>query len=320
MLGVGLSCYVEITAIGSPTEYASVEATADGGLQVLAGTASTGQGHETAYAQIAAGVLGVPPEGVRVLQGDTAQVPRGDGTSSSRSMQLGGSAVLQAATGLLDKARELAGHLLEADPGDIVSGEEGLAVRGAPGSSVSWRSLAAEAQRRGQLLKEEADVFAESSYPFGTHMAVAEVDLDTGEARLVRHLAVDDCGTAIDPALVEGQVHGGVAQAVGQALYEEVVVDESGTPLTGSLLDYAVPTAGELPPIETRRTVTPSPNNPLGAKGVGEAGTIGAAPAVQNAVVDALSHLGVSHLDMPVTPERVWRALLEAQESRVSRQ
>jgi carbon-monoxide dehydrogenase large subunit len=152
-------------------------------------------------------------------------------------------------------------------------------------------------------------VFADSSYPFGTHVAVAEVDAETGDVSLLRHVAVDDCGTVVNPMLVEGQVHGGVAQGVGQALYEEVVQDGDGNPLTVSLLDYMVPTAGEVPPIDTARTVTPSPNNPLGAKGVGEAGTIGATPAVQNAVIDALAHLGVRHLDMPLSPERVWRAL-----------
>jgi carbon-monoxide dehydrogenase large subunit len=160
-------------------------------------------------------------------------------------------------------------------------------------------------------LREEADVFADASYSFGTHVAVAEVDLDTGEVRLRRHVAVDDCGTVVNPALVAGQVHGGAVQGIAQALLEEVVHDAEGNPLTASLLDYALPTANELPPIETAHTVTPSPNNTLGAKGIGESGTIGATPAVQNAVVDALSHLGVRHLDMPLTPERVWRALDE---------
>jgi aerobic carbon-monoxide dehydrogenase large subunit len=311
LLGLGISSYVEITALGSPTEYASVEAADDGTMLVLAGTASHGQGHETAFAQIAASVLGLPADAFRVVEADTGQVPRGDGTSGSRSMQLGGSAVLEAARGLLQKGRELAAELLEAAPDDLVTTEGGLAVRGVPSSSVGWRQLAAAARLRGQTLKNEADVFAEPSYPSGAHLAVAEVDLGTGEARLVRHVAVDDCGVVVNPRLVEGQVHGGVAQGAGQALFEEVVLDADGTPLTGSLLDYLVVTANELPAIESRHIVTASPNNPLGAKGIGESGTIGATPAVQNAVVDALSHLGVRHLDMPVTPERVWRALSE---------
>jgi carbon-monoxide dehydrogenase large subunit len=175
---------------------------------------------------------------------------------------------------------------------------------------LSWRQLAVAAEQRGEPpLRAQSDAFAESSYPFGTHVAVAEVDMETGEACLLRHVAVDDCGTVINPLLAEGQVHGGVAQGVGQALFEEVIQDAEGNPLTASLLDYLVPTANEVPPLDTARTVTPSPNNPLGAKGIGEAGTIGATPAVQNAVIDALAHLGVRHIDMPLTPERVWRAI-----------
>jgi carbon-monoxide dehydrogenase large subunit len=312
LLGLGISSYVEITALGSPTEYASIEARADGSMLILAGTASHGQGHETAYAQIAASVLGRPLGAFQVLEADTGRVPRGDGTSGSRSMQLGGSAVLEAARGLLEKGRRLAAELLEADPDDLVTTETGLAVRGVPGSALDWADLALAEQRRGgTALKEECDVSADSSYPFGAHLAVAEVDVETGEARLVRHVAVDDCGTIVNPRLVEGQVHGGVAQGAGQALFEEVVLDSEGSPLTGSLLDYVVATANELPAIESLHTVTPSPNNPLGAKGIGESGTIGATPAVQNAVVDALAHLGIRHLDMPLTPERIWRALSE---------
>jgi carbon-monoxide dehydrogenase large subunit len=225
-------------------------------------------------------------------------------------VQLAGSAILVAAGALLERARRLAAELLEADPGDVVTVPEGLAVRGAPGSALSWAELAVAAERRGEPpLRGQSDFFAESSYPFGTHLAVAEVDMETGEACLLRHVAVDDCGTVINPLLAEGQVHGGVAQGVGQALFEEVIQDAEGNPLTASLLDYLVPTANEVPPLDTARTVTPSPNNPLGAKGIGEAGTIGATPAVQNAVIDALAHLGVRHIDMPLTPERVWRAI-----------
>jgi carbon-monoxide dehydrogenase large subunit len=170
--------------------------------------------------------------------------------------------------------------------------------------------MAAAVIERGEApLREEHDAFAESSYPFGTHVAVVEVDQETGEARLVRHVAVDDCGTQVNPKLVEGQVHGGIAQGAAQALFEEVVHDAEGIPLSATLLDYGAPTANELPAFETEATITPSPLNPLGAKGIGESGTIGSTPAVQNAVVDALAHLGVRHLDMPLTPERVWRAV-----------
>jgi carbon-monoxide dehydrogenase large subunit len=312
LLGIGLSTYVEVTAAGSPTEYASVEAGEDGSVTVRAGTASHGQGHETAYAQIVAAELGVPVEAVRVVEGDTALVPRGDGTSGSRSIQLGGAAALEAARALLQRARELAADLLEASPDDVVLLDGGrLGVRGVRASGLSWSQLAAAARERDQRLREEADVFADQSYPFGAHLAVVQVDLDTGEARLVRHVAVDDCGTVVNPLLAEGQVHGGIAQGVAQALFEEMVHDAEGNPVTASLLDYAVPTANELPPFQTARTVTPTPNNPLGAKGIGESGTIGSTPAVQNAVVDALAHLGVRHLDMPLTPERVWRAIGE---------
>jgi carbon-monoxide dehydrogenase large subunit len=279
-------------------------------MVITAGTASHGQGHETAYAQIAASVLSRPLEAFRVVQADTGRVPRGDGTSGSRSMQLGGSAVLEAARGLLEKGRALAAELLEADPADMLPMETGLAVRGSPGSAVSWGELAVAAKRRGQSpLKEEIDLVGGASYPFGAHVAVTEVDVETGDVRLVRHVAVDDCGTVVNPLLAEGQVHGGVAQGAGQALFEEVVLDADGNTLSGSLLDYIIPTANELPAVESRQTVTPSPNNPLGAKGIGESGTIGATPAIQNAVIDAVAHLGIRHLDMPVTPERVWRAL-----------
>ena len=313
VLGIGLSSYVEITAVGSPTEFGSVEAAADGTFTVLAGTANHGQGHETAYAQIVADSLDVPVEAVRVVEGDTALVPRGDGTAGSRSLQLAGSAVLEASRALLERGRRLAADVLEASVDDVVAlGDGRLGVRGVPGSGLTWAELASAAAERGEPpLREAHDAVAEPSFPFGTHLAVAEVDLETGEARLLRHVAVDDCGPQVNPLLVEGQVHGGIAQGAAQALYEEMVHDADGNPLTASLLDYAVPTANELPRIETGSTVTPSPNNPLGVKGIGEAGTIGSTPAVQNAVVDALAHLGVRHLDMPLTPERVWRAAAE---------
>jgi aerobic carbon-monoxide dehydrogenase large subunit len=310
VLGIGLSSYVEITAVGSPTEFGSVEATPDGAFVVLAGTASHGQGHETAYAQIVADTLDVPVEAVRVIEGDTAMIPRGDGTAGSRSLQLAGSAVLEASRALLERARRLAADLLEADPDDVVAlGDGRLGVRGVPGSGMTWAALAAAAGERGEApLRADHDTMAEPSFPFGTHVAVAEVDLDTGEARLLRHVAVDDCGRQVNPMLVEGQVHGGIAQGAAQALFEEMVHDADGNPLTASLLDYGMPTANELPSFETGSTVTPTPRNPLGVKGIGEAGTIGSTPAVQNAVIDALAHLGVRHLDMPLTPERVWRA------------
>ena len=319
-LGIGLSSYVEITAVGSPTEFGSVEATPDGSFLVLAGTANHGQGHETAYAQVAADTLEVPIESIRVVEADTGMIPRGDGTSGSRSMQLGGTSILEASRALLERARRLAAEVLEASPDDIVQLSDGrLGVRGVPDSGLAWAALAATATERGETLREERDAMAEPSYPFGTHIAVAEVDLDTGEARLIRHVAVDDCGRQVNPLLVQGQVHGGIAQGAAQALFEEIVYDAAGTPLTSTLLDYGMPTANELPAFETDSTVTPSPLNPLGAKGIGEAGTIGSTPAIQNAVLDAVAHLGIRHLDMPLTPERVWRAVQEAEEAGAGR-
>ena len=317
-LGIGLATYVEVTGAGSPTEYGSVEAMPDGTFTILAGTADHGQGHATAYAQVVADALDVPLASITVVEGDTAALPRGDGTSASRSLQLAGSALLVASRSLLERARRLAGDVLEASPDDIVPlGDGRLGVRGVPGSGLGWAELVTAAGERGEgPLREESDAYADASYPFGAHVAVVEVDLDTGEARLQRHVAVDDCGTRVNPLLVEGQVHGGIAQGVAQALFEEVVHDADGNPLAGSLLDYAVPTANELPTFETGHTVTASPLNPLGAKGVGESGTIGSTPAVQNAVLDALAHLGVRHLDMPLTPERVWRAVREAEAAR----
>jgi aerobic carbon-monoxide dehydrogenase large subunit len=318
LLGIGISVYVELTAGGSPTEYGSVRVLPDGGAVVTAGTASSGQAHREAFTLIVCRTLGIPAGGVEVREGDTGVVPRGDGTSSSRSIQLGASAVQVAAGAVLERGRRLAAHLLEAAPEDVaLDGEGSFGVRGAPGSRVTWADLAAIAEDPERLpegeearpLVEEADFFSDGpTYPFGAHVALVEVDLDTGDIRLLRHVAVDDCGVVLDPAGAEAQIQGGIAQGIGQALYEEIVHDAEGTPLTTSLLDYAVPTTGEVPVFELDRTETPSPNNPGGFKGVGESGTIGATPAVQNAVVDALSHLGVRHLDMPLTPERVWRA------------
>jgi carbon-monoxide dehydrogenase large subunit len=320
LLGIGLSVYVEVTAAGSPTEFASVEVAASGRALVVAGTAAQGQGHATAYAQLAADALALPMEAIDVVEGDTALVLRGDGTQGSRSIQLGGSAVHEASLAVLEKARQLAGHLLEASPDDVVAQDGRLVVRGVPASGLTWAALAAAAADPARLpagmepgLAASSDfIQGDTTYPFGAHVAVVEVDSETGDARLLRHVAVDDCGRVVNPMLVESQVHGGIAQGVGQALFEEVVFDRDGTPRSTSLADYGVPTAAELPMFETARMETPTPLNPLGAKGIGESGTIGSTPAVQNAVVDALSHLGVSHLDMPLGPEKVWRAIRDA--------
>jgi carbon-monoxide dehydrogenase large subunit len=278
------------------------------------GTTSTGQGHETAYAQLASAALGVPMASIRVLQSDTGLVPSGAGTSGSRSLQIGGSAVRKACIQLVEKARAEAGRRLEAGVDDVVRFEDGrFGVRGVPSTALSWAELATGAALAVETEFEQDD----QTFPFGCHVAVAEVDVETGEARLVRHIAVDDCGVVLNRTLVEGQIHGGVAQGVAQALYEEFVYDADGNPLTTSLVDYPIPTIGEIPNIETVHMETPTPLNPLGAKGIGESGTIGSTPAVQNAVIDAVSHLGVRHIDMPLHPMRVWEAIQQAR-SRVS--
>ena len=269
-----------------------------------------------------ADTLGVPFGAITVRHSDTLLVPRGEGTMGSRSLQVGGSAVLQASEALLDKARCLAAHLLETSESDVRRLDGRIGVGAAPELSLSWGELAAVAANPSSLplgmepgLRAQADFEMEdSTYPFGVHVAVVEVDTETGKAKLVRHVAVDDCGRRVNPMLVEGQVHGGIAQGAAQALFESVVYDELGNPLTSSLATYAMPAAADLPALVTVPLETPTDRNPLGAKGVGEGGTIGAGPAVQNAVVDALAHLGVRHIDMPVSPERVWRAIKEARD------
>ncbi len=317
-IGIGIGSYVEVTGWGS--EFASVEAGDQGTFTVLTGTSPQGQGHETAWAQIVADTLGVPFGAVTVRHSDTLLVPRGEGTMGSRSLQVGGSAVFLASVALLDKARRLAAHLLAASESDVRRFDGRIGVSAAPELSLTWGELAAAAADPSSLppgmdpgLRAQADFEMEdSTYPFGAHVAVVEVDTETGKARLVRHVAVDDCGRRVNPMLVEGQIHGGIAQGAAQALFESFVYDELGNPLTSSLADYAMPSAAELPAFVTVPLATATDRNPLGAKGVGEGGTIGAGPAVHNAVIDAVSHLGVRHIDMPVSPLRVWRAIQDA--------
>jgi carbon-monoxide dehydrogenase large subunit len=265
---------------------------------------------------IVADHLGVPIEDIEVVHGDTDVVPRGAGTMGSRSLQIGGAAVNQAAIEVVDRARELAADLLEAAPEDIVL-DKGLGrfhVAGSPSASRGWAELAQSSLHRdGNPLLAEVDLATPGpTFPFGTHIAVVEVDTETGMTTVLRHVAVDDAGRIVNPLLAEGQVHGGIAQGVAQALLEEFVYDEDGNPLTSTLADYSMISAAELPSYETRFTETPTPINVLGAKGIGESGTIGATPAVHNAVCDAVAHLGVRHVDMPTTPLRVWQAIRDA--------
>ena len=311
-LGVGLCAYVEMTAVGQTSEVAVARVQADGSVVVAAGTTASGQGHETAYAQLAAQLLDVPLSVVIVSPADTGAIGSGAGTSGSRSLQLGGNAVRGACLELIERAKTEAARRLEADVDDITRFDGGrFGVTGVPGTALSWAQLASETTLSVEHEFEQDG----QTFPFGCHVAVAEVDVETGEARLVRHIAVDDCGTVFNPMLVRGQIHGGVAQGIAQALYEEFVYDADGNPLTTSLVDYAIPTIGEIPNVETVHMETPTPLNPLGAKGVGESGTIGSTPAVQNAVIDAVSHLGVRHIDMPLHPMRVWEAIRDARES-----
>jgi aerobic carbon-monoxide dehydrogenase large subunit len=318
-LGIGLCTYVELTGLG--VEIGTCTVNEDGTVTVKTGTSPQGQGHETTWAQLVSWTLGVPMADVRIVHSDTAHVPRGMGTMGSRTLQVGGSAMINATREVLAKGRELAAHVLEASADDVqVVPGKGLGVAGTPAATISWAELAraaADPSRLPEGMEPGLDAVndfetPDSSYPFGAHVAVVEVDVETGMADLVRHVTVDDSGKIANPLLAEGQIHGGIAQGVAQALYEEMAYDEDGNCLTGSLTSYAVPTAAELPMFETARTETPSPLNPLGAKGIGESGAIGATPAVWNAVVDAVSHLGVDNVDMPATPHRVWQAIQAA--------
>lgn len=330
-LGIGVAAYVEITAGGGASEFGAVEVHEDGTATMRAGTFSHGQGHQTAFAMLVSDQTGIPMDQIRLVDGDTDLVPRGGGTGGSRSLQLGGSAVHEATQALVEKARQLAAHLLEADVADIVVDTDAgtVGVTGVPATALGWAELARRAHEAPEGLLDNGDgAFGlaaqgdfdqgDATFPFGAHIAVVEVDLDTGESRVVRHVAVDDCGTVLNPLLVEGQQHGGIAAGIGQALYEEVRYDDAGNPLTASLIDYGIATAVELPSFEAHSTQTPTPLNPLGAKGIGEAATIGSTPAVQNAVIDALAHLGVRHIDLPCTAERVWRTIRDAETGTLS--
>ena len=311
-LGIGMSVYVEITGSGGE-EFASVEVHGDGTVTVKAGTSAHGQGHATAFSMMVADRLGIAMENIRFVQSDTAQVRRGGGTGGSRSLQMGGSAVSESAALVLERARELAAEMFESAPEDIVLAEGRFIVAGVPSRALGWPEISQAASEKGEPLLVEHDSHQEgSTFPFGAHVSVVEVDMETGEVKPIRHIAVDDCGRILNPLLVDGQVHGGLASGISQALWEQYVYDDDGNPLTSTLADYAIPSAAELPSFELAHTETPSPLNSIGAKGIGESATVGSTPAVQNAVVDALSHLGVRHLDMPCTPERVWRAILDA--------
>ncbi len=313
-LGIGMSVYVEITNGIPEAEFGAIEITPAGEAIVKTGSFSQGQGHETTFAQIVADRTGIPVDRITVVKGDTDQVARGTGTYGSKSTQIGGVAAGQASEILVDKARQLAADQLEAGAHDMVLDAGRFHVTGAPEPALSWGDLATALEGAGRLAELSAETDfkpAQPTFPFGAHVAVVEVDTETGAVSLVSMVAVDDAGTIINPLIAAGQVHGGLAAGIAQALYEEFRYDESGNPQHANLVTYCFPAATELPFFQLGEMETPTPVNPLGAKGIGESGTIGATPAVHNAVIDALAPYGVRHLQMPVNGENVWRAIQE---------
>jgi carbon-monoxide dehydrogenase large subunit len=332
--GIGFSTYTEICGLapsriaGPPVvgvqagfwESAMVRVHNTGAVTVYTGSSPHGQGHETVFAQIAADKLGVDPSMVEVIHGDTGVGPEGRGTYGSRSLAVGGESIAQAAAKVAAKATAIVAHTLEAAPEDIEVRDGRFSVRGSPDKGMTLAEVAGAAYL-GIALPEGMEPGLEATnfydpenfvFPFGAHACVVDVDVETGKVRVVRYVAVDDCGPAVNPMLVDGQIHGGIVHAIGQALYERIHYDEDGQLVTGTFVDYGLPTADEVPSFETDRTETPSPVNSLGVKGIGEAGTIAASPAVTNAVIDALRPLGVSYMNMPLSPMRVWQAIEEA--------
>jgi len=308
-LGIGLASYVETTNPMGSGDYGSVEITGDGGAIIRTGSSSHGQGHHTAWAMLVSDATGIPFDKIQFRFGDTDDIVRGGGTGGSRSLQVGGSAVKLATDSVIEKARQRAADLLEAAVEDVVidTVRGGFHVVGSPAPIRTWSELMVGIDAP---LEAEVDYVPEgSTFPFGTHVCVVEVDVETGAVGVIRHIACDDAGTIINPLIVDGQVHGGIAQGVAQALLEVVAYDPDGNPITSNLADYGFISAAELPSFERVPMETPTPRNPLGAKGIGEAGTIGATPAVHNAVIDAVSHLGVTHIDMPCTSVNVWNAI-----------
>jgi aerobic carbon-monoxide dehydrogenase large subunit len=305
-------------------EAASVRMLASGKVEVVTGTSPHGQGHVTSWSQIAADALGVDVDHVEVLHGDTAIAPYGRDTYGSRSLPVGGVAVHLACDKVVEKGKKIAAHMLEAAEEDMEFEGGRFSVAGSPNRNVTIQNVAAAAYLADNLpegmepLLNEDYVFDPPNFtwPYGTHICVVEVDTETGMVTIPTYVAVDDCGPVVNPAIVDGQLHGGIAQGIAQALYEEAVYDDDGNLVTGTMVDYLVPGAPEIPNMILDRTETPSPTNPMGVKGIGESGAIAAQPAVINAVIDALSHEGVTHVDMPASPMRVWQALQEARGQR----
>lgn len=315
LLGIGVACYVEITAPMGGTDYGEVRLNGDGSILAITGSTPYGQGHLTAWAQVISERTGIPMDRIEVRFGDTDIVPEGGITGGSRSAQLAGSAMSNASKQLVEAAEKLAADQLEAAVEDIVFDPTAgvFHVVGTPAVSVDWQTVAGAATSSELAMTFISDLESQDpTFPFGAHLAVVEVDSETGHVLLKRIVAVDDAGTLLNPMLAEGQVHGGLAQGAAQALFEEVLFDDEGNPLTTNFMDYAIPSAAELPYFERHVMQTPTHLNELGAKGIGESGTIGSTPAVHNAVIDAVSHLGVRHIDMPCTPQKVWQAIRSA--------
>ena len=332
-LGIGISTFTEMCGLAPSRtlgalkyaaggwEHCTIRALPTGKMELVTGTSPHGQGHETAWSQIASDIIGVPVEDIEVIHGDTGRSPYGMDTYGSRSLAVGGQAIKLAGDRLVDKARRIAAHQLEANPDDIEFIDGTFSVKGDPEKSttiqaVSWAAFDAHNLPDGMepMLSGESTVDPQDfSYPHGTHLAAMEVDTETGMVTLRKYVAVDDCGIAINPMIVEGQVHGGLAQGIAQAMFEGALYDSDGNLLTGNMGDYLLPSAADLPSFITDRTVTPSTTHPLGTKGIGEAGAIASTPAIINGVVDAIRHLGVTDVLMPASPQNVWRAIQAAQ-------
>lgn len=338
LLGIGLSSYVEVCGFGPsglaglgfswagyglPAAYNGsglVRVQPDGTCTVTIGTGPSGQGHETTWAQIVSDGLGIPMDSIEVQHGDSLDSPMGVGSFGSRSIAVDGSATFEATKRVREKAALIAGHLLEAAPEDIEFADGGAHVAGSPDRTVAWAQIAESAYQPHTLPDgvegglESSVVFSppNATWPFGSHLALVEVDPETGDVDILEYWATDDCGNVINPMIVDGQIHGGIAQGIAQAMFEEAIYDDLGNLLTTTLVDYPLPAAGNLPMFALDRTVTPTDVNPLGVKGIGEAGTIGSAQTIVNAVVDAVSHLGVKHIEMPLRPKRVWQAIQDA--------
>ncbi len=313
-IGVGVSVYVEITGGVGNGEQAKIEVLEDGRALVYTGTSPHGQGHATSWAMLASERTGIPMDRIELVWGDTDLTPVGSGTMGSRSLQQGGNAVWSVAGTLVEKAKKVAARLLEANEADVVLDTDRGAfhVAGTPAVARTWAELAAAEKGNGGLSHDEFIGVPGATFPFGAHVAVVEVDTETGKVTHIAHTACDDAGKVLNPLLLEGQIHGGVAQGAAQALLEEVLYDADGNPTTSNLADYGFISAAELPSVTVVHMETPTPVNLIGAKGIGESGTIGSTPALQSAVVDAVSHLGVRHIEMPCTPQRVWAAIAAA--------